>query len=86
VLRLIQTEFSVWIFMPEWSYVVSIMNIPQAEKFIPETQHLSSPVKNEALKSSTFPNHTFRVKPGWSKAIFWQETATFHSRLADRSF
>jgi hypothetical protein len=35
---------------------------------------LSFLLKNEALKSSMFPDHTFYAKSPWSDATFWQET------------
>lgn len=34
---------------------------------------LSSSLKNEPLKSSTCPDHTFYALSVWSNATFWQD-------------
>jgi len=42
-------------------------------------------VKNETLKSSTFPNHTFYAKSLGLDSTFWQEAATFRE-MGTRGF
>jgi hypothetical protein len=39
--------------------------------------YLSSLLKNEALKSSTFSDHTFYARSLWSDSTFWQAVYIF---------